>query len=113
MVGAYVLDALRTPIGRYGGVLASTRPDDLAAHVMRAAVERGELPAGDIDDVFMGCANQAGDGGPEAGVSLRRLGDGGLLTTLLWVMRRRGARFGLATMCIGVGQGLATVVEAP
>ena len=43
---AYVIDALRTPIGRYGGALANARPDDLAAHVMRAAVERNELPGG-------------------------------------------------------------------
>ena len=43
MTEAVILDALRTPIGRYGGVLASVRPDDLAAHVVRAAVERNEL----------------------------------------------------------------------
>jgi 3-oxoadipyl-CoA thiolase len=58
---AYVIDALRTPIGRYGGALANARPDDLAAHVMKAAVERNSLSAADIDDVFMGCANQAGE----------------------------------------------------
>jgi len=61
MTAAYVIDALRTPIGRYGGALANARPDDLAAHVMKAAVERNELPAADIDEVFMGCANQAGE----------------------------------------------------
>ena len=56
-----MIDALRTPIGRYGGALANARPDDLAAHVIRAAVERNDLPAGDVDDVFFGCANQAGE----------------------------------------------------
>ena len=58
---AVIVDALRTPIGRYGGVLSSVRPDDLAAHVIGAAVERNDLPAGSIDDVFFGCTNQAGE----------------------------------------------------
>jgi 3-oxoadipyl-CoA thiolase len=58
---AYVIDALRTPIGRYGGALANARPDDLAAHVIRAAVERNDVPVGDIDEVYMGCTNQAGE----------------------------------------------------
>jgi 3-oxoadipyl-CoA thiolase len=61
MTDAVILDALRTPIGRYGGVLASVRPDDLAAHVVRAAVERNELDPASIDEVYMGCANQAGE----------------------------------------------------
>ena len=61
MTDAVILDALRTPIGRYGGVLASVRPDDLAAHVVRAAVERNELDPTSIDEVYMGCANQAGE----------------------------------------------------
>jgi 3-oxoadipyl-CoA thiolase len=58
---AYVIDALRTPIGRYGGALANARPDDLAAHVVRAAVDRNSLPEGEIEEVFMGCTNQAGE----------------------------------------------------
>ncbi|HEX8053816.1 MAG TPA: thiolase family protein [Thermoleophilaceae bacterium] len=58
---AVVVDALRTPIGRYGGVLSTVRPDDLAAHVIEAAVERNSLPAESIDDVFFGCTNQAGE----------------------------------------------------
>jgi 3-oxoadipyl-CoA thiolase len=58
---AYVLDAVRTPIGRYGGALANSRPDDLAAHVVRAAIERNELPDEGIEEVFMGCTNQAGE----------------------------------------------------
>jgi 3-oxoadipyl-CoA thiolase len=61
MPGAYVIDAVRTPIGRYGGVLANARPDDLAAHVIRAAMERNELPPDEIADVYMGCTNQAGE----------------------------------------------------
>jgi 3-oxoadipyl-CoA thiolase len=58
---AYVIDALRTPVGRYGGALANARPDDLAAHVVRAAVERNGLPEDQIDEVYMGCTNQAGE----------------------------------------------------
>ncbi len=61
MTDAYVIDALRTPIGRYGGALANARPDDLAAHVIRAAVDRCGLPADRIDEVYMGCTNQAGE----------------------------------------------------
>jgi 3-oxoadipyl-CoA thiolase len=61
MTDAVIVDALRTPIGRYGGMLAGVRPDDLAAHVVRAAVERNELDPESIDEVYMGCANQAGE----------------------------------------------------
>jgi 3-oxoadipyl-CoA thiolase len=61
MPDAVFLAAVRTPVGRYGGALASIRPDDLAAHVIAAAVKRAEVPAGDIEDVYFGCANQAGE----------------------------------------------------
>ena len=62
MTEAFICDAVRTPIGRYGGGLASVRPDDLAAVVLRALVGRNPgLDAGAIDDVLMGCANQAGE----------------------------------------------------
>src|SRR6185437_5660174 len=59
---AYVIDALRTPIGRYGGALANARPDDLAAHVVRSLVERSpQLDPAELDDVFFGDANAAGE----------------------------------------------------
>jgi 3-oxoadipyl-CoA thiolase len=61
MSQAVILDALRTPIGRYGGVLSSVRPDDLAARVVRAAVERNGLDGADVDEVYMGNANGAGE----------------------------------------------------
>jgi 3-oxoadipyl-CoA thiolase len=61
MPEAVILDALRTPIGRYGGVLAPVRPDNLAAHVLAAAVERNGLDASAVDEVYMGCTNQAGE----------------------------------------------------
>lgn len=57
----YIIDALRTPIGKYGGALATVRTDDLAAHVIRAAVERNELPADQVADVYFGSSNQAGE----------------------------------------------------
>jgi 3-oxoadipyl-CoA thiolase len=58
---AVILSAVRTPVGRYGGALADHRPDDLAALVIREAVERAAVPASDIEDVYFGCANQAGE----------------------------------------------------
>jgi len=58
---AWIVSAVRTPIGRYGGALARVRPDDLAATVIRAAVERSRVEPDAIDDVIMGCANQAGE----------------------------------------------------
>jgi 3-oxoadipyl-CoA thiolase len=61
MTAAYIVDAVRTPIGRYGGALAEVRADDLLAHVIRALLERTRVPADKIDDVICGCANQAGE----------------------------------------------------
>jgi 3-oxoadipyl-CoA thiolase len=59
---AFICDAIRTPIGRFGGALASVRPDDLAAHVIRALMARNpDVAWGEVDDVIMGCANQAGE----------------------------------------------------
>jgi 3-oxoadipyl-CoA thiolase len=58
---AVVLSAVRTPVGRYGGALAGERPDDLAALVVREAVARAGVPAGEIEDVYFGAANQAGE----------------------------------------------------
>ena len=58
---AVVLAGVRTPIGRYGGALAGVRPDDLAALAIRAAVERAGVPADQIEDVYFGAANQAGE----------------------------------------------------
>src|SRR2546421_5774254 len=58
---AVIVDALRTPIGRYGGVLSTVRPDDLAARVIEEVVARNELPVDAIDDVVFGCTNGAGE----------------------------------------------------
>ncbi|MBD0290039.1 MAG: acetyl-CoA C-acyltransferase [Thermoleophilia bacterium] len=61
MPEAVILSAVRTPVGRYGGGLAGERPDDLAGLVIGAAVERARVPAGEIEDVYFGCANGAGE----------------------------------------------------
>ncbi len=59
---AFICDAVRTPIGRYAGALAAVRPDDLAAHVIRALIARNpKLDPAAVDDVILGCANQAGE----------------------------------------------------
>ena len=93
MARAVVLSAVRTPVGRYGGALATIRPDDLAATAISAAVERAGVEPGQIEDVYFGCANQAGEDNrnvarmaallaelPEsvAGVTLNRLCASGL-----------------------------------
>jgi 3-oxoadipyl-CoA thiolase len=90
---AVLLSAVRTPVGRYGGGLSGTRPDDLAALAVSAAVDRAGVPADQIEDVWLGCANQAGEdnrnvarmaillaGLPEsiAGVTVNRLCASGL-----------------------------------
>jgi 3-oxoadipyl-CoA thiolase len=58
---AFIIDALRTPIGRYGGALASVRPDDLAAHVIERAVARNQVDPEQVDEVVFGNANGAGE----------------------------------------------------
>jgi 3-oxoadipyl-CoA thiolase len=58
---AWIVDAVRTPIGRYGGALAAVRPDDLAALVIRALVDRTAIDPASVEDVILGCANQAGE----------------------------------------------------
>src|SRR5215207_11113373 len=93
MSRAVVLSAVRTPVGRKGGALANVRPDDLAATAIAAAVERAGVPAEQIEDVYFGAANQAGEdnrnvarmgallaGLPQsvAGVTLNRLCASGL-----------------------------------
>ena len=58
---AWIVEAVRTPVGRYGGALAGVRPDDLAATVLEAVVSRSGIDPAIIDDVILGCANQAGE----------------------------------------------------
>ncbi len=58
---AWIVGAVRTPMGRHGGQLSSVRPDDLAAEAVSALIERTGVPAGEVEDVYLGCANQAGE----------------------------------------------------
>ena len=60
-VNVVIVDAVRTPIGALGGILSSVRPDDMAAHVIKAILERNPFDASLIEEVFLGCANQAGE----------------------------------------------------
>jgi acetyl-CoA acetyltransferase len=89
MEEAVILAAVRTPVGRYGGSLKDVRPDDLAALVITAAVQRAHIAADSVEDVILGCSNQSGED------------------------NRNVARMALllACMCIGVGQGIATIIE--
>src|SRR6185369_3062959 len=61
MTDAVIIDAIRTPVGALGGVLSSVRPDDLAALVIKEIVQRNRLDPTLIEEVFLGCANQAGE----------------------------------------------------
>ena len=61
MQSVYLCEPVRTPVGKYGGALSSVRPDDLAALVIKECVQRTGIDAAAIDDVIMGCANQAGE----------------------------------------------------
>jgi len=61
MPEAVIIDAVRTPIGALGGSLAAVRPDDLAAHILKALVERTGIDTVLVEEVYMGCANQAGE----------------------------------------------------
>jgi 3-oxoadipyl-CoA thiolase len=61
MTDAVIIDAIRTPIGALGGILSSVRPDDMAALVIREIVQRNQLDPALIEEVFLGCANQAGE----------------------------------------------------
>ena len=58
---SYIIDAVRAPIGKFGASLASIRTDDLAAHAIRSLMDCHDFDPGSIDDVIMGCANQAGE----------------------------------------------------
>ncbi|MBT8488824.1 MAG: 3-oxoadipyl-CoA thiolase, partial [Gemmatimonadetes bacterium] len=58
---AWIIDAVRTPIGRHGGALAPVRPDDLAAITIESIIQRSDLKPETVDDVIFGCINQAGE----------------------------------------------------
>jgi acetyl-CoA acyltransferase len=120
----YICDALRTPVGRYGGTLAGVRPDDLAAGVLRALCERAaKLDPAAIDEVYLGCANQSGEdsrnvarmaillsGLPEMvpGSTVNRLCGSGLESIAL---AARAISAGEAT--VAIGGGVESMSRAP
>ena len=61
MTDVVIVDAIRTPIGALGGILASVRPDDMAALVIKEIIQRNKLDPALVEEVFFGCANQAGE----------------------------------------------------
>ncbi|HEV2093005.1 MAG TPA: thiolase family protein [Rubrobacter sp.] len=112
---AWIVGAVRTPIGRHGGALASVRPDDLGAVALEALVERTGVPPEKVEDVYMGCANQAGEdnrdvarmsvllaGFPEsvAGVTVNRLCGSGLDAV---AQAARAVMLGEADAYVGAG----------
>ncbi len=61
MKEAWIIDAVRTPVGKHGGSLSQVRPDDLAGIALKALLDRTGIPASEVEDVYMGCANQSGE----------------------------------------------------
>jgi len=123
MSGAVIIDALRTPIGRFQGGLSNVRPDDLAARVIRAVVDRSGIDKAEVEEVFFGCANQAGEdnrnvarmalllaGLPQhvPGVTLNRLCASGLEAVN---QADRMIRTGDASLC--VAGGVESMSRAP
>src|ERR1700736_2957562 len=124
MRDAYICDAARTPIGRYGGVLAKVRTDDLAATPIKALLKRNpQVDWSQVDEVFLGCANQAGEdnrnvarmalllaGLPDAigGVTLNRLCASGLEATGAAARAIRAGEIELA-----IAGGVESMTRAP
>src|SRR5579864_6612347 len=124
MPNAFICDAIRTPFGRYGGVLSSVRTDDLAAIPIRALIDRNpNVDWAAVDDVILGCANQAGEdnrnvarmalllaGLPEAvpGVTVNRLCGSGLEAVL---QAARAIRAGEGD--VFVAGGVESMTRAP
>jgi 3-oxoadipyl-CoA thiolase len=124
MTDAFICDAVRTPVGRYGGSLSSVRADDLGAHPIRALIERNpNVDWGEVEDVIYGCANQAGEdnrnvarmagllaGLPDTagGVTLNRLCGSGLDAV---AMAARALRSGEGSLI--VAGGVESMSRAP
>ncbi len=115
MEEAVIVDAVRTPVGRFRGGLSTVRPDDLAARVIEAVLARTGIDGGSLDEVFLGCANQAGEDNRDVarmavllaglpdhvpGVTVNRLCASGLEAVN---QAARMIRTGDADLCIGGG----------
>jgi 3-oxoadipyl-CoA thiolase len=120
---AWIVGAVRTPIGRHGGVLSAVRPDDLGSYVLRALAERTGVDPGAVEDVIFGCANQAGEDNrdvarmcllladwPEhvGGVTVNRLCGSGLDAV---AYASRAVKLGEAD--VYVGGGVESMTRAP
>src|SRR3954463_368719 len=120
---AFIVDAVRTPMGRYRGALAGVRPDDLAAHGIAKAVERTGVDRGRVSDVYLGAANQAGEDNRDAarmaallaglpvdvpGVTVNRLCASGLSAV---VSASRAVRLGEGD--VYVAGGVESMTRAP
>ncbi|MGF1472116.1 MAG: thiolase family protein [Rubrobacteraceae bacterium] len=120
---AWIVGAVRTPVGKHGGALSAVRPDDLAARVLQNLMERTGLPHEEVEDVYMGCGNQAGEdnrniarmslllaGFPEtvAGATVNRLCGSGLEAV---AAAARGIMLGEAD--VYVGGGVESMSRAP
>ena len=119
----WLVEYVRTPIGRQGGVLKRVRPDDLAAHVLREVIRRAGVDPSQVDDVFMGCANQAGEdnrnvarmavllaGLPEQvpGVTVNRLCASGLEA-----VNQAARAIALGEMEMAIAGGVESMTRAP
>jgi 3-oxo-5,6-didehydrosuberyl-CoA/3-oxoadipyl-CoA thiolase len=119
----YILDYLRSPIGKFGGALASVRTDDLAAHVIRRVVDRAGLPEDEIEDVYFGSSNQAGEDNRDVARMAALLA--GLPVTVAGATVNRLCASGLeavagAARCVSVGEadlylagGVESMTRAP
>jgi 3-oxoadipyl-CoA thiolase len=120
---AWIVGAVRTPIGRHGGVLSSVRPDDLGSYALRALAERTGIDPSEVEDVVFGCANQAGEDNRDvarmcllladwpvevAGVTVNRLCGSGLEAV---AQASRAVRLGEAD--VFVGGGVESMTRAP
>ena len=119
-----VVDGLRTPFGRYGGALREVRPDDMAAHVIRALLERTGVDPAAVDDVILGAANQAGEDNRNVGRMAALLA--GMPIEVAWRNRqppvrvgdagghrRRPCRSRPATADLFVAGGVESMTRAP
>lgn len=123
MQEAWIIDAVRTPVGKIGKSLATVRPDDLAAHVLQAVLQRSGVPGDEVEDVYLGCVNQSGEdsrnvarmalllaGMPDhvAGCTVNRLCASGLESV---AMAARAIQLGEAN--IYLGGGVESMSRAP
>jgi len=120
---AWIIEAVRTPIGRYGGTLAGVRPDDLAAVVLRAVVYRAGLDPALVEDVILGCANQAGEDNRDVARMALLLADfpvevGGLTVNRLCGSGLQAINSGAHAIAVGdgevfIGGGVESMSRAP